>query len=327
MVSILVAVYNAEPWLSRCLDSLLGQTYASIEVICVDDASTDASLAIAQQYAQRDVRLRVIHLAENGGQAHARNVALAQSHGDYVCMLDADDWYSPDAIGLAVEQFEQHEQCDVVLFQLEKERESGGETYKMPSFECLQGEEAFRLSLDWQIHGIYMVRGELHRRVPYDETCRLYSDDNTTRMHFLMAREVRQCKGQYHYLQHQASMTHRVSVRRYDYLRANQSMRRQMKEAGVRPELMDSYERNRWLNLVDVMMFHHVCSRKLNPEERQYGLDELSCAWQSIDKKVLPHSLTRKLGYCPMPCFALFRAEEWIYFTLRGLLGKNKFID
>ena len=77
-VSVLVAVYNAEPFLSKCLDSLVNQTLKDIQIICVDDASIDGSLALLRDYAARDSRIEVITLQANQGQAHARNVALQQ---------------------------------------------------------------------------------------------------------------------------------------------------------------------------------------------------------------------------------------------------------
>ena len=101
-VTVLVAVYNAEPWLPRCLDSLRSQTLTDIQVLCVDDCSTDGSLALLRQYADGDPRFEVIHLEKNQGQAHARNVGLEHARGDLVCFLDVDDWFSPDALQQAV---------------------------------------------------------------------------------------------------------------------------------------------------------------------------------------------------------------------------------
>ena len=70
--SLLVAVYNAERYLSACLDSLVGQTLRDIQIICIDDASTDNSWNILQRYAERDCRIELIRLDTNAGQAHAR---------------------------------------------------------------------------------------------------------------------------------------------------------------------------------------------------------------------------------------------------------------
>ena len=73
-ISLLVAVYNTAAYLPQCLDSLLSQSLKDIEILCVDDASTDNSLTILHQYAEQDNRVKVFALEENKGQAHARNI-------------------------------------------------------------------------------------------------------------------------------------------------------------------------------------------------------------------------------------------------------------
>lgn len=320
-VSVLVAVYNAEAFLPVCLDSLSGQSYRNIQVICIDDASTDNSLNILHDYAMRDNRIEVIHLEENGGQAHARNCGLQRASGDFVCMVDADDWLSADAIERMVEAFD--EQTDCVLFDLVYQYADHETPYQMPRFEKLTGEEAFRLSLTWEIHGLYAIRAHIHHRHPYDETCRSYSDDNTTRIHYLHSRQVRCSAGVYHYRQHGASTTHHVSVRRFDYLKANESMRRQMLELQVDKSLLAEYENHRWLNLVGVYMFYYVHGGKLTKEEREYGLQELRRIWATIDRQALDKETITKFGYRPCSSWRMFRLQEWLYFTLRGFLGKN----
>ena len=323
-VTVLVAVYNASQFLRCCLDSLRAQTLADFQAVCVDDCSTDDSLALLRDYSQADPRIEVVHLSENRGQAHARNEGLALARGEYICMLDADDWLSADALERAVEVFEHQNDMDSVLFEVSMDGEDRSYLYPLPSFRQLSGDEAFRLSLTWQLHGLYMVRADIHRRIPYDETCRLYSDDNTTRLHYLASRRVGRCSGVYHYRQHAASATHAVSVRRFDYLRANESMCQSLLRMQAAPEVVAVYENHRWLNVVGVYLFYYLHGRELSPEERRYGLQELHRAWQSIDRSLLSPRQTRKLGYRPMSRWWLFRAEEWLYFSLRALLGRNQ---
>lgn len=97
-VSVIVAVYNTAPYLRQCLDSLMRQSLRDIEVLCVDDGSSDSSPAILRTYAERDARIKPTFLKENRGLAHARNVALAQATGEYVCFLDSDDWFADNAL-------------------------------------------------------------------------------------------------------------------------------------------------------------------------------------------------------------------------------------
>ena len=96
LVSVIVPVYNVAAYLQRCLDSLLGQTYRNLEIICVNDGSTDGSAAILDEYATKDARIKVIH-QENAGVSVARNRGLDSATGEYVGFIDADDWLEPDA--------------------------------------------------------------------------------------------------------------------------------------------------------------------------------------------------------------------------------------
>lgn len=93
--SIIIPVYNVAPYLRKCLDSVLAQTFTDWEAICVDDGSTDGSGAILDEYAARDSRFRVFH-KENGGVSSARNYALDNVKGEYVGFIDGDDWILPD---------------------------------------------------------------------------------------------------------------------------------------------------------------------------------------------------------------------------------------
>lgn len=94
-VSIIVPVYNTEPWLRACLESLVNQTYRDLEILLVDDGSSDGSPAILDEYAAKDPRIKVFHKA-NGGVSSARNLALQNMTGDYVTFVDADDWIRRD---------------------------------------------------------------------------------------------------------------------------------------------------------------------------------------------------------------------------------------
>lgn len=94
-VSVIVPVYNAEPYLHRCLDSILNQTFIDFEVILVDDGSTDKSTAICDEYTVKDDRFRVIHQT-NSGVSAARQAGLDAATGEYVIHADPDDWVESD---------------------------------------------------------------------------------------------------------------------------------------------------------------------------------------------------------------------------------------
>lgn len=96
LISVIVPVYNAEIYLAECIDSILAQTYRELELILVDDGSTDGSGAICDNYAARDTRVAVYHL-KNGGVSRARNFGMEKAHGEYIMFADADDALLPAA--------------------------------------------------------------------------------------------------------------------------------------------------------------------------------------------------------------------------------------
>lgn len=98
-VSIVVPVYNVEPFLARCLDSLIAQTLKEIEILCVNDGSTDGSIRILNAYAENDPRIRVISQI-NKGLGGARNTGVKAAVGEYVLFVDSDDWIEPQSCEL-----------------------------------------------------------------------------------------------------------------------------------------------------------------------------------------------------------------------------------
>lgn len=95
MISIIVPVYNVEKYLSRCIESIINQTYTDLEIILVDDGSPDGSGKICDDYAALDSRIKVIH-KENGGVSSARNCGIDNSTGEYLTFIDSDDYIEPE---------------------------------------------------------------------------------------------------------------------------------------------------------------------------------------------------------------------------------------
>ena len=103
VVSVIVPVYNMEPFLEECLESLIGQTFRDIEILCVEDGSTDASLSILLRYAERDDRIAVIQ-EENAGLSAARNTGVLHARGKYLYFIDSDDLLDTEALEALVER-------------------------------------------------------------------------------------------------------------------------------------------------------------------------------------------------------------------------------
>lgn len=131
LISVIIPVYNVARYLPECLNSVIHQTYQNLEILLVDDGSTDNSGKVCADYARNDFRIKVIH-QKNMGVAEARNTGISHASGTYVAFIDADDWAEPDALEAMLDQMYG---ADIVTAGYWKERESGQDkiTGNMPA--------------------------------------------------------------------------------------------------------------------------------------------------------------------------------------------------
>ena len=97
-VSIIIPVYNVESYIRTCIDSVLAQSLKDLEIICVDDGSTDSSPVILDNYASKDSRVKVVH-KPNRGYGHSMNVGYEAATGEYIGIVESDDYILPDIYG------------------------------------------------------------------------------------------------------------------------------------------------------------------------------------------------------------------------------------
>lgn len=323
-ISVLMAVYNSEKWLSQALQSILvNQTHQDVELIAVDDCSTDRSPDILRQWVSRDTRLKLLSTPVNSGQAAARNLGIASITGDVVCMVDSDDWLERNALEHIAKAFEANPEADCALFRLIKTYGDGKqEEYTIPyrTGDIINGKEAFTQSLTWKIHGLYAVKSGLQKRYPYDDSCRLYSDDNTTRIHFLHSHQVVVTDGIYYYRQHPESSTNRLSTDRFLYMDANLSMKRQLLQEQLPNDIIRLYEEHRWLNFIGQCYLYHQNREAFSPMERRDIRRRLHQCYDSFCGQ--PHQL--KFGYTRLWPYVLFVLQERLYFALRSIKERYK---
>ena len=140
-VSIIVPIYNAEPYLSRFLNSLVNQTLHDIEIICINDGSTDNSLEILESYAQRDIRIKSINI-ENSGVSRCRNIGLKYINSKYVVFVDSDDWLDREALEVMY-NYAELENSDLVMcaYMREYVSHSKDKKFDMPEIMVYENEE------------------------------------------------------------------------------------------------------------------------------------------------------------------------------------------
>lgn len=122
-VSLIIPVYNTAAYLRRCINSVLSQTYDNMEIICVDDGSTDGSGEILDEFAQCDKRIFAIH-QKNSGESSARNTALSVASGDYIGFVDCDDWIEPEMYEVLATSLENAD-ADIAVSAFYREFEEG----------------------------------------------------------------------------------------------------------------------------------------------------------------------------------------------------------
>lgn len=214
MISVIVPVYNVEKYLTRCVESILQQSYTDFELLLVDDGSTDKSGDICEKIAEKDRRIRVFH-KKNGGLSDTRNFGLDQIRGEFVSFIDSDDYIGPDYLRILVEMQEQF-QADISMLALiptvsdkmdfvastdEREKLNPGEALKK-----IAGGAGVGVSACGKLY-----RRDLFRKTKFPVRM-LYEDLYTTPY---LLEDCRMCAfstaEQYYHYQRNDSITHRIS--------------------------------------------------------------------------------------------------------------------
>lgn len=181
-ISIIIPVYNVEKYIKKCLDSVINQTYKNIEIIVIDDGSTDKSSSICDEYAKKDKRIRVIH-QENKGLSGARNTGLKYITGDYITFIDSDDYVEKDYVeylyNLIIEDDYDISACNFVkIYEKNIDKKNGDNKY------ILNREQAFSMMLDIENNFTTTAWAKLYKKnlfkdIKFPEN-EIYEDIETT---------------------------------------------------------------------------------------------------------------------------------------------------
>lgn len=165
LISIIIPIYNVEPYLERCIHSVMIQTYQNLEIILVDDGSPDKCGDICEYFSQMDSRIKVFHKI-NGGLSDARNFGVEQSNGKYITFVDSDDYISPNYVEILFELLKSHD-ADISCCCMIETTESTvtyGVNSAIPSVQLLTGKETCRELLGNLYHTLVTACGKLYKR-------------------------------------------------------------------------------------------------------------------------------------------------------------------
>lgn len=281
-VSIIVPVYNAQKYINKCIESIISQTYSGIELIIVDDGSTDGSGRECDILSAKDDRITVIH-QKNSGVTAARFTGLSVSSGNYIAFVDSDDWIDPGYIENAVVAFQNIPQLDIVaegmVFDypsgISQRRGMAGIDCTLDQFEAVS--EMFHGTFYfWELCG-KVYRKDLFRNYTPDESITIGEDLDCNWVLFNKARFVHYtCKSSYHYFQNESSAMHEQ-----DYIKDTQLM--------VFDRILNSEYRIPYFGRVYLLRYELlVIARTLramlmdSPSEFKERISELSSRLQSL---------------------------------------------
>lgn len=294
-VSLIIPVYNTVDYLRRCLESAVSQTYTNMEIICVDDGSTDGSGQIVDEFAARDSRVVVIH-QKNSGESNARNTGLKAAGGDYIGFMDCDDWIEPNMYECLVGALEEAG-ADMAIAGFYREFEEDGKerievrNEKTVEPKIFDGKQLLKYLYERDSYRSFAyIWDKLYKReivcqasgemISFDESIKLGGDVlylaqcalNTKRAVYVE-------KSFYHYLQRIDSGCHMPDLaRKQDNIRAYKTVSKIFEEQNVEPLVMDFIKR--------IIVYHSTYAAEIAYEQQnQEMLEEFQELMQKYEKE------------------------------------------
>lgn len=325
-VSVIVPVYNVEKYIRWCLDSLIGQTCSDIEIIVVNDGSTDSSGKIVEEAAGRDARIRVI-TKPNGGLSSSRNAGIEHSRGRYLAFVDGDDWVEPNFVEDML-QAAQEQQADICICNMKYVNEDGSCRKRTPHIDLPDTADRMKALSD-MFNGDkfkFHTPNKLYRRNLFTNSGirfpegKLYEDAYTTYQVFAKAeRFVYLPEDLYYYRQQRSGsiLASTFSKRRYDIYGALMAMEKDVVKGS--PELWNPFDHCVVINILSLANYLLPVYRTMDPSDFQEFRDRTN----QLERTLL-HSNVSSNPMIP-------RTEKMRYHLLNrnlrlylGILGKLK---
>ena len=269
-VTVIIPVYNTEKYLEKCIESVINQTFKDLEIILINDCSTDGSLKIIRKYEKIDKRIKVIDLLENLGHKKARNLGINIASGDYITNIDSDDFLSLDCFDKQIELMEE-KKLDICIYNMyfyydEYKRIRAN---KEKVNKIFSGREAFIKSLDWRITSQGIFKKEIFKQIKEDEEF-FNEDEFTTRKRFFFSNKVGIGEGKYFYRQHNDSYVHKINFKFYEYFLVNDKLREFIKSNCQENYVKEKFERISHSKLINVLRRYLEEKRYFSKKEKEY---------------------------------------------------------
>lgn len=216
LISLIIPCYNAEKTLEKCLHSVIQQSYINLEIIIVDDGSTDGTSKIYEKFQIKDERIKIIK-QDNYGVSKARNKGVKAAKGQYICFVDSDDWVEKDYC-LELYNLLVFENADISIIEASYEDEAGKVIFNRPfsKDKVFDGRRALILLLEDEVIQSHpwgkLYKANFLKNVSFPENLKCFEDYSTLFKIFDKAvKVVRSNKKLYHYIQHEDSLSHNLS--------------------------------------------------------------------------------------------------------------------
>lgn len=323
LISVIVPIYNVEEYLEECVCSIIKQTYQRIEILLIDDGSTDKSGNLCEKFSKKDNRIKAVH-KKNGGLADARNVGVRIARGEYVVFVDSDDVIHPQMIQFLYEGMMNH-QADISICSHEKifnnDKVEFKENKEMIQGEILSGADCIRnmyspLSVDMVVAWNKLYKKEYLRKNPYPSG-KIHEDEFTT---YKILMPLNRCLyipyPLYYYRQRKYSiMQQRFSLKELDLIEACEERKIFLEKSGIKDLYLTALCRYQTVlaeMIIDVAAYF--------PNEKNL-IKELECRFGTSWKKE-----TRKadISFQYKMKYLLFMMNKNLYAYLKKLLKQHK---
>jgi glycosyltransferase involved in cell wall biosynthesis len=216
LISLIIPCYNAKQTLGKCLNSVIQQSYSNLEIIIIDDGSTDGTSKIYEDFQIKDARIKIFK-QHNSGVSKARNKGIKVAAGEYICFVDSDDWVEPDYCSEMYHSLVR-ENADIAIIEASYEDENGNVIFNKPISEekVFDGKRALALLLEDNIIQSHpwgkLYKISFFKNVNFPENLKCFEDYSTLFKIFDKAvKVVKSNKKLYHYIQHEESLSHSLS--------------------------------------------------------------------------------------------------------------------